>query len=167
MRRRTLLIACALQLAVGLAWAEMPAALIDANSPTASDWARAAPLLRAAIECRAPLPPSIPVRAVFRLTNGRLGGHHAFPEPLTVFDSLRVSAMAIVEGAEGDGSSYAVQPEGVTMAEVIQSARLRKSGTRYIRRVEGGLIMASMPQSGVVRLVCIRDGDHPAPGNVP
>ena len=157
MRWRPFLIAGALQLAMGLAWAEMPAALIDANAPSASDWARAAPLLRAAIECRASLPPSIPVRAVFRLTNGRLGGHHAFPEPLTVFDSLRVSAMAIVEGAEGDGSSYAVQPEGVTMAEVIQAARLRKSGTRYIRRVEEGLLMASMPQPGVVRLVCVRD----------
>lgn len=160
MRRRPLLIAGVLQLAFGLAWADMPAALIDANAPTASDWARAAPLLRAAIECRAPLPPSDPVRAVFRLTNGRLGGHHAFPEPLTVFDSLRVSAMAIVEGAEGDGSSYAVQPEGVTMGEVIQAARLQKSGARYIRRVEDGLLMASMPQPGVVRLVCVRDGHH-------
>lgn len=158
MRRRSFLIAGALQLAAGLVWAEMPAALIDTNAPIAGDWARVAPLLRAAIECRASLPRSIPVRAVFRLTNNHLGGHHVFPEPLTVFDSLQVSAMTIVEGAEGDGSSYAVQPEGVAMAEVIQAARLRKSGTRYIRRVEEGLLMASMPQPGVVRLVCVRDG---------
>lgn len=158
MCRWSFLIAGALQLAVGLAWADMPAALLDANAPSAGDWARTAPLLRAAIECRAPLPPSIPVRTVFRLTNGHLGGHHVFPEPLTVFDSLRVSAMTIVEGAAGDGSSYSVQLERVTMAAVIQAARLRKAGARYIRRVEGGLIMANMPQPGVVRLVCVRDG---------
>lgn len=164
MRWQPFLIAGALQLAFGLAWADMPAALIDANAPTANDWARAAPLLRAAIECRGSLPPSAPVRAVFRLTNGRLGGHHMFPEQLTVFDSLQVSAISIVEGAEGDGSSYSVQPEGVTMAEVIQAARLRKSGARYIRRVEDGLIMASTSQPGVVRLVCIWDGHHPALG---
>lgn len=160
MRWQPFLIAVALQLAFGLAWAEMPAALIDANAPAASDWARAAPLLRTAIECRASLPPSIQVRAVLRLTNSRLGGYHTFPEPLTVFDSLQVSAMTIVEGTEGDGSSYAVQPEGVTMAEVIQAARLRKSGAHYIRRVEEGLLMASTPQPGVVRLVCVRDGHH-------
>ena len=49
----------------------MPVALRDANTSTADDWAKAAPLIKAAVECRDPLFSAKPVLAVFRLTTTR------------------------------------------------------------------------------------------------
>ena len=57
MKATRTLIASALLLAASLVSAQMPAALRDANAPAAGDWAKASAILRAAIECREPLPP--------------------------------------------------------------------------------------------------------------
>lgn len=154
------LIASALLLVATLVSAQMPAALRDANAPAAGDWAKASTILRAAIECRKPLPPVSSVLGIFGLTNRQLDGDHKLPEALTVFGSLKVSAISIFHGDEEEGSSYTVQPVGAKMAEVVKAAGLKKDGPRYIRKVKGGLLEASEPQPGTIQLACIRGGGH-------
>ena len=161
MRSIKTLLSLALTLAAGIASAQgMPVALRDANTSTADDWAKAAPLIKAAVECRDPLFSAKPVLAIFRLTNDSLEGDHSFPAPLTVFGSLKVSAISIFHGDEEEGSSYTVQPVGAKLAEVAKAAGLKKDGPRYVRKVKGGIVEASEPQPGTVQLACIRGGGH-------
>ena len=154
------LLTLALTVAAGLASAQMPAALRDANAPAPGDWAKASAVLRAAIECREPLPPVASVLGTFRLTNRQLDGDHKLPEVLTVFGSLKVSAISIFHGDEDEGISYTVQPVGAKLAEVVKAAGLKKDGPRYVRKVKGGIVEASEPQPGTVQLACIRGGGH-------
>lgn len=160
MKATRTLIASALLLAASLASAQMPAALRDANAPSPGDWAKASAILRAAIECREPLPPAASVLGTFGLKNRQLDGDHKLPEVLTVFGSLKVASMSIFNGDEEEGISYTVQPVGAKMADVVKAAALKKDGPRFIRRVKGGLIEASEPQPGTVQLACIRGGGH-------
>ena len=154
------LLTLALAAASGLASAQMPAALRDANAPAPGDWAKASAVLRAAIECREPLPPVASVLGTFGLTNRQLDGDHKLPEALTVFGTLKVSAISIFHGDEDEGISYTVQPVGAKMAEVVKAAGLKKDGPRFIRKVKGGIVEASEPQPGTVQLACIRGGGH-------
>jgi len=154
------LLTLALTCAAGLASAQMPAALRDANAPAAGDWAKASAVLRAAIECREALPPVASVLGTFGLTNRQLDGDHKLPEVLTVFGSLKVSAISIFHGDEDEGISYTVQPMGAKMADVVKAASLKKDGPRYVRKVKGGIIEASEPQPGTIQLACIRGGGH-------
>ena len=160
MKTTRTLMASALLLVATLASAQMPAALRDANAPAAGDWAKASAILRAAIECREPLPPVASVLGTFGLTNRQLDGDHKLPEALTVFGSLKVASISIFNGDEEEGISYSVQPVGAKMADVVKAAGLKKDGPRFIRRVKGGLIEASEPQPGTVQLACIRGGGH-------
>ena len=84
MKTTRILIASTLLLAATLASAQMPAALRDGNAPAAGDWAKASTILRAAIECRKPLPPISSVQGVFGLTNSQLNGDHTLPEALMI-----------------------------------------------------------------------------------
>lgn len=154
------LLTLALTFAAGLASAQMPITLRDANAPAAGDWAKASTILRAAIECREPLPPVASVLGTFGLTNRQLDGDHKLPEVLTVFGSLKVSSISIFHGDEEEGSSYTVQPVGTKLAEVAKAAGLKKDGPRYVRKVKGGIVEASEPQPGSVQLACIREGGH-------
>ena len=156
----TLIAASALLLVATLASAQMPAALRDANAPTSGEWAKAAPILRAAIECREPLPPVSSVLGTFGLTNRQLDGDHELPQSLTVFGTLKVSAISIFHGDEDEGSSYTVQPVGAKLSDVAKAAGLKKDGPRFVRKVKGGLLEASAPQPGTVQLACIRGGGH-------
>lgn len=159
MKTTRILIASTLLLAATLASAQMPAALRDGNAPAAGDWAKASTILRAAIECRKPLPPITSVLGVFGLTNSQLNGDHTLPEALTVFGTLKVSAISIFHGNEEEGSSYTVQPVGAKLEDVVKAARLKKDGPRYIRLVRGGgLLEASEPRPGSVQIACIRGG---------
>lgn len=160
MKATRLPIASSMLLAASLASAQMPAAQRDANAPAAGDWAKASAVLRAAIECREPLPPVASVLGTFGLTNRQLDGDHKLPEALTVFGSLKVTSISIFNGDEQEGISYTVQPVGAKMADVVKAANLKKDGPRFIRRVKGGLIEASEPQPGTVQLACIRGGGH-------
>lgn len=150
----------AMLLAASLASAQMPAALRDANAPAPGDWAKASAILRAAIECREPLPPVASVLGTFGLTNRQLDGDHKLPEALTVFGSLKVASISIFNGDEEEGISYTVQPVGAKMADVVKAAGLKKDGPRFVRKVKGGLLEASEPQPGSVQLACIRGGGH-------
>lgn len=156
------LIASSLLLFAGIACAQMPATLRDANASTTDDWAKAAPAIRNALECRSPLPASKPVLAVFRLTNNNLNGDHKLPQELSIFGSIKVSAISVFIGDEEEGSSYTVQPAGVTMDALVKAAGLKKDkhSSRYLRAVKGGLLEASEPQPGTVQLACIRGGGH-------
>ena len=154
------LLTLALAAVAGLASAQMPAALRDANAPAAGDWAKASAVLRAAIECREALPSASSVLGIFGLTNRQLDGDHELPQSLTVFGSLKVSAISIFHGDEEEGSSYTVQPVGAKLAEVAKAAGLKKDGPRYVRKVKGGIVEASEPQPGTVQLACIRGGGH-------
>lgn len=100
------------------------------------------------------------VLGTFGLTNRQLDGDHKLPEVLTVFGSLKVSAISIFHGDEEEGSSYTVQPVGAKLAEVAKAAGLKKDGPRYVRKVKGGIVEASEPQPGTVQLACIRGGGH-------
>lgn len=160
MKATRTLIASALLLAATLASAQMPAALRDANAPATGDWAKASTILRAAIECREPLPSAASVLGIFGLTNRQLDGDHELPQSLTVFGTLKVSAISIFHGDEDEGSSYTVQPVGAKMADVVKAAALKKDGPRYVRKVKGGLLEASESQPGTVQLACIRGGGH-------
>ena len=152
------LLTLALTAAAGLASAQgMPVALRDANAATPADWSKAAPILRNAIECRDPLFASPAVLATFRLTNSSLDGDHTFPE-LTVFGSLKVTAVSVFNGTDSEGSSYTVKPQGVTLAQVAKAADLKRNGTRYVRKVRDGVIEASEPRAGQVQLACVREG---------
>ena len=152
------LLTLALTAAAGLASAQgMPAALRDANAPSSADWAKAAPILRNAIECRDPLFASPAVLSTFRLTNSSLDGDHTFPE-LTVFGSLKVTAVSVFNGTDSEGSSYTVKPQGVTLAQVAKAANLQRNGNRYVRKVKDGVIEASEPRAGQVQLACVREG---------
>ena len=121
MKATRTLIASALLLAATLASAQMPAALRDANAPAAGDWAKASAVLRAAIECREALPPVASVLGTFGLTNHQLDGDHKLPEALTVFGTLKVSAISIFHGDEEEGSSYTVRPMAAKMADVVKA----------------------------------------------
>ncbi|GAA5787244.1 hypothetical protein [Chitiniphilus shinanonensis] len=159
MRTPKTLLSLALTLAAGIASAQgMPVALRDANASTPDDWAKAAPLIKAAVECRDPLFSAKPVLAVFRLTNDSLDGDHTFPAPLTVFGSLKATGISIFQGTDDEGSSYTVKPAGVTLAQVVKAASLKKDGPRYIRKVRDGIIEASEPRTGEVQIACIRGG---------
>ena len=159
MRSIKTVLSLALTLAAGIASAQsMPVALRDANASTADDWAKAAPLIKAAVECRDPLFSAKPVLAVFRLTNDSLEGDHTFPAPLTVFGSLKATGISIFQGTDDEGSSYTVKPEGVTLAQVVKAASLKKDGPRYIRKVRDGIVEASEPRPGEVQIACIRGG---------
>lgn len=159
MRAIKTLISLALTLAAGIASAQgMPVALRDANASTSDDWAKAAPLIKAAVECREPLVAAKPVLAVFRLTNDALDGDHTFPAPLTVFGTLKATGISIFQGTDDEGSSYTAKPQGVTLAQVVKAASLKKDGTRYVRKVRGGIIEASEPRPGEVQIACIRGG---------
>lgn len=160
MKATRTLIASALLLAATLASAQMPAALRDANAPAAGDWAKASAVLRAAIECREALPSASSVLGIFGLTNRQLDGDHELPQSLTVFGSLKVSAISIFHGDEDEGISYTVQPVGAKMVEVVKAAGLKKDGPRFIRKVKGGIVEASEPKPGTVQLACIRGGGH-------
>lgn len=151
------LLSLTLAAATGLASAQgMPLALRDANAPAPADWAKAAPIIKAAIECRDPLFASPAVLSTFRLTNASLDGDHAFPE-LTVFGSVKVSSVSVFQGTDADGSSYTVKPQGMTLTQVAKAADLKKSGGRYVRKVRDGVIEASEPRAGQVQLACIRE----------
>lgn len=154
------LLALALAAVAGLASAQMPAALRDANAPAPSDWAKASAVLRAAIECREALPSASSVLGIFGLTNRQLDGDHELPQSLTVFGSLKVTGISIFHGDEDEGISYTVQPVGAKMAEVVKAASLKKDGPRFIRKVKGGIVEASEPKPGTVQLACIRGGGH-------
>jgi hypothetical protein len=154
------LLTLALTCAAGLASAQMPIALRDANAPAAGDWAKASAILRAAIECREPLPPVASVLGTFGLTNRQLDGDHKLPEALTVFGALKVASISIFNGDEEEGISYTVQPVGAKMADVVKAAGLKKDGPRFVRKVKGGLLEASESQPGTVQLACIRGGGH-------
>lgn len=154
------LLTLALAAVAGLASAQMPAALRDANAPAAGDWAKASAVLRAAIECREALPSASSVLGIFGLTNRQLDGDHELPQSLTVFGSLKVSAISIFHGDEEEGSSYTVRPVAAKMADVVKAASLKKDGPRYVRKVKGGIIEASEPQPGTIQLACIRGGGH-------
>lgn len=158
---RSLIVSVPLLLA-GIASAQMPATLRDANAPGADDWAKAAPALRNALECRSSMPASKPVLSVFRLTNHNLNGDHKLPQELVIFGSIKVSTVSVFIGDEEEGSSYTVQPAGVTMDALVKAAGLKKDkhGARYVRVVKGGLLEASQPQPGTVQLACIRGGGH-------
>lgn len=159
MRTPKTLLSLALTLAAGIASAQgMPVALRDANASTPDDWAKAAPIIRAAVECRDPLFSAKPVLAVFRLTNDSLDGDHTFSAPLTVFGSLKASGISIFQGTDEEGSSYTIKPAGVTLAQVVKAASLKKDGPRYIRKVRDGIIEASEPRPGEVQIACIRGG---------
>jgi hypothetical protein len=160
MKTTRTLIASALLLAATLASAQMPAALRDANAPAPSDWAKASAVLRAAIECREALPSASSVLGIIGLTNRQLDGDHELPQSLTVFGTLKVSAISIFHGDEDEGISYTVQPVGAKMAEVVKAAGLKKDGPRFIRKVKGGIVEASEPLPGTVHLACIRGGGH-------
>ena len=152
------LLTLALTAAAGLASAQgMPVALRDANAPTPADWSKAAPLIKAAIECRDPLFAAPAVLSTFRLTNSSLDGDHTFPE-LTVFGSLKVSSISIFLGTDEEGSSYTVKPQGVALAQVVKAASLKKDGPRFVRKVRDGIIEASEPRPGEVQIACIRGG---------
>lgn len=159
MRTPKTLLSFALTFAAGIASAQaMPVALRDANASTADDWAKAAPIIKAAVECRDPLFSAKPVLAVFRLTNDSLDGDHTFPAPLTVFGSLKATGISIFQGTDDEGSSYTVKPAGVTLAQVVKAASLKKDGPRFIRKVRDGIIEASEPRPGEVQIACIRGG---------
>ena len=159
MRTPKTLLSLALTLAAGIASAQgMPVALRDANASTPDDWAKAAPLIKAAVECRDPLFSAKPVLAVFRLTNDSLEGDHTFPAPLTVLGNLKATGISIFQGTDDEGSSYTVKPAGVTLAQVVKAASLKKDGPRYIRKVRDGIIEASEPRPGEVQIACIRGG---------
>src|SRR6218665_3394930 len=100
MKATRTLIASALMMAATLASAQMPAALRDANAPAAGDWAEASAVLPAGIECRESLPPVASLLGTFGLTNRQLDGDHDLPQSLTVFGSLKVSAISIFHGDE-------------------------------------------------------------------
>lgn len=155
------LIASALLLLAGIASAQMPATLRDANASGTDDWAKAAPIIRNALECRSSLPASKPVLSVFRLTNGNLNGDHKLPQELSIFGSIKISAVSVFVGDE-EGSSYTVQPVGVKMDDLAKAAGLKKDkhSSRYVRVVKGGLLEASEPQPGTVQLACIRGGGY-------
>lgn len=136
----------------------MPTVLRDANAVSSEDWAKAQPILRDAIECRAPLRPNRAVLAAFRLTNTVIDGDHQLPAPLTVFGVLKVDNISIFQGNEEEGTSYSVQLTGVTMAQVARAAKLNKDGGRYVRMVQGGMLEVSKPRPGTVELSCIRGG---------
>lgn len=155
-----IILAIFLPLATCLAGAQgMPLPLQEANTSTLNDWAKAAPILRAAIECRAPLDANKSVLTVFRLTNETLDGEHSFPAGLTVFGSLTANGISIFQGTEAEGSSYTIRPAGVSLAKVVKAAALKKDGPRYVRKVKGGVIEASEPRPGEVQIACIRGGD--------
>ena len=97
------------------------------------------------------------VLSTFRLTNSSLDGDHNFPA-LTVFGSIKVTAVSVFQGTDADGSSYTVKPEGLTLAQVAKAADLKKNGNRYVRKVRDGVIEASEPRAGQVQLACIREG---------
>lgn len=149
----------ALLIAAINAAAQMPLVLINANAPTSEDWAKAAPILRDAIECKAPFVHSKVVRSSLRLTNNQFNGEHRFPKPLLVFGTLVAEGVSIFEGSADEGSSYTVTLVGVKIADAAKVAKLKKDGGRYVRTVKNGIIEASEPQPGVVQIGCIRGGD--------
>ena len=130
----------------------------DAKSQAIGDWSKAAPLLRAAIECREPLPSIKSLQSVLRQTNGSLTGDHVFPEPLTVFGTIKVKAVTIFQGTEDEGSSFTVKPDGLTVAEIAKAARLKKDSGRYVRMVKGGMIELNETRPGEINLNCVRGG---------
>jgi len=115
--------------------------------------------LRAAIECSAPLKATPALRNALHAPQGNLTGDYTLPEPLTVFGSLKVTAVSIFEGGPDEGTSYTVKPAGARLADVAKAARLKKVNGTYVRDVKGGHLEAGEPSKGEVQLSCIRGGN--------
>jgi len=140
---------CACLSAAGLVHAQA-----DVRTIPSGDWSRAMGPLRDAIECNTPLKATAAVRNVLRPPQGNLTADYTLPEPLTVFGSLKVTAVSIYdEGAEG--ASFTIKPAGVKLADIARAARLKKDNGRYFRAVKGGHIEAGEPRKGEFALSCV------------
>lgn len=86
------------------------------------------------------------------------GDVYQFPEPVTVFGTLKASSVQVFEGDPELGSSYTIRLPKMTLAEVAKAARLTKEkdkGGRYLRTVKGGG-MIKLTTHMDVQLSCIR-----------
>ena len=140
--------------AVAMANAQAPAASASGN------WAKATPILRAAVECSKPAQPVIPQLEMLGIKPLAAGDVYQFPEPVTVFGTLKASSVQVFEGDPEMGSSYTIRLPKMTLAEVAKAARLTKekgNGGRYLRTVKGGGMIELSTNTDDVQLSCIRE----------
>jgi hypothetical protein len=125
----------------------------EVNIAAGDDWNRLKAPLRDAIECKAPLKATPAVRKALHVKDS-LTGDYKLPEPLTVYGTLKVTALSIFD--EGDGVvSYTVKPAGLTLAEIGKAGRLKKEkGGRYFRAIKGGHVEASEGVKGEPVISC-------------
>ena len=74
--------------------------------------------MRAAVECSRPAQPVIPQLEMLGIKQLAAGDAYQFPEPLTVFGTLKASSVQVFEGDPELGSSYTVRLPKMTIADV-------------------------------------------------
>lgn len=138
---------------VAMANAQAPAA------PASGNWTKATPILRAAVECSKPAQPVIPQLEMLGIKPLAAGDVYQFPEPVTVFGTLKASSVQVFEGDPELGSSYTIRLPQMAIVDVAKAARLTKEkgeGGRYLRTVKGGGMIELTTNMSEVQLSCVR-----------
>jgi hypothetical protein len=159
------LFGCALPALAGMPVPAMGGSGFPTNSapPSPADWAKARPVLQAAIECRAPLKMTPAVKASLHPTGNDMGvAIYDLGQPLTVFGRIKVGRISVIEadGSYAEPGSVMVYFDpnsNITASGLAKAARLPydKAGNRYVRQVKGGgLLEVSEARPGEVALSC-------------
>lgn len=141
-----LLLAAALTISFS-ARAQAPAA----SPQTLADFAKAAPHLAAALECRKKLVYTDAVKVFVKDPNSF--DDIALPAPLTVF-GIKTTVITVTEDDQNGGGGYNAKFAGMSQKDAARAAKVK--GPNYKRNVKGGgMIEVGAPGDGSAYIACI------------
>ena len=129
----------------------------SAAAASADDWAKAEPLIKAALECKSKLKYTPEVNAVLAAAKDQYGTYN-LPGEITLF-GLKTKSINLYEGDEEDGRSYTAIFLTNSLPEVGKAAKLtkEKGGMRWLKLRKDGSLMfeAGAPREGQAHLNCL------------
>ncbi|NHZ96072.1 hypothetical protein [Massilia sp. CCM 8734] len=141
------LLAAALTTLFASAQAQTPAA----SAQTLADFAKAAPHLVAALECKKKLVYTDAVKVFVKDPNSF--DDIVLPAPLTVF-GIKTTLISVTEDDQNGGGGYNAKFVGMSQKDAARAAKVK--GPNYKRNVKGGgMIEVGAPGDGSAYIACI------------